>query len=38
MVHHLRNNGILLELMYEQCDLWVKHEAFYSAAPVDDSG
>jgi len=47
MVHHLRSNGILPELMYERCDLRVKHEAFCSAAPtsntanidaVDDNG
>ena len=34
MVHHLRNNRILPELMYGRCDLRVEHEAFGSAAPI----
>jgi hypothetical protein len=37
VVHHLRDNRILPELMYEGSDLRVKHEAFCRAASVSDT-
>jgi len=33
MVHHIRNNRILLKPVYERCDHRVKHEAFCNCCP-----